>query len=230
MATSAKKLRPSLALEALEDRLALSAAINSYGNLIITGTGQKETAVVSHQVIQSVGYYTVTENGVSHRFRASNVWGGMVVFYGTPGADYFRNDTSLHAVAGGGAGSDTLFGGSESDYLFGGGNSDHLYGRGGDDELRGGDDNDYLFGGSESDKLVGGNGIDHLDGGSGDDQLDGGFDGVHDYLIGGTGADTFWVEGYYNQHSGGTDDRDAPSWDDFNTSAGDKYYYPSYSI
>jgi Ca2+-binding RTX toxin-like protein len=220
MAATATNRRPSLALEALEDRLALSTLINSAGNLIITGTGPKETAVVSHQVIHNVGYYTVTENGVNHRFAAADVRGGMVVFYGTLGADYFRNDTSLHAVAGGGAGNDTLIGGSESDYLFGGGNSDHLYGRGGDDELRGGDGNDYLYGGHGDDKLSGDLDFDHLYGGYGKDGLDGGKDGVRDDLRGGPDADTFWAEWY--QDSLIQVNRDAPLSDDFDSQAGDR--------
>src|SRR5262245_66109082 len=108
MSASTKNPRASVGLETLEDRLALSALINSAGNLVITETGAHVNAVVSHHVVGGNSYYVVTENGVGHRFAESKVWGGLVVFYGTSGNDYFRNDTKLHAVAGGGDGKDYL--------------------------------------------------------------------------------------------------------------------------
>ena len=81
-----------------------------------------------------------------------------------------------------------------------------LYGRAGADTLSGGDGNDFLLGGDSADSLRGGLGGDDLYGDAGDDILDGGADGLagtgtipwnnsndnsRDYLMGGTGSDTY---------------------------------------
>src|SRR5262245_56449117 len=85
--TTKPQQRPQL--ECLEERLALStivlpasAAVNPHGDLVITGTAGKDNVVVSYQVVNNVGYYKVTENGVNHWFSASRVSSGNVYFHG----------------------------------------------------------------------------------------------------------------------------------------------------
>ncbi len=81
------------------------------------------------------------------------------------------NDTLL-----GNDGFDTLMGDFGSDRLFGGNDSDKLSGDVGNDILQGDTGNDFLFGGDGNDRLIGGGSLNHPE---------------IDYLIGGTGADTF---------------------------------------
>ena len=206
-ATTKSQVRSSLALESLEDRLALSTVISPLGNLKITGTDGADHVVVSYQVVNNVGYYKVAENGVNHWFKASDVKGGWVSFQGKGGDDYFRNDTGLCAFADGGAGNDTLVGGRDRDKLIGGDNNDRLFGRGGNDDMDGGDGDDTLDGGAGDDRLFGG---------YGNDYLSGGIDGSHDYLYGGSGADTFFSEPVPPSWA----NRDQPG--DFNSADGDR--------
>ncbi len=138
------------------------------------------------------------------------LWGdwGLDVMYGNQGSDSLS----------GGFDDDTLYGGSENDNLKGEEGNDTLYGEAGNDVLDGGyhvdtlfggDGNDWMIGGTENDALYGGNGNDvltgndgndllfgedgedQLYGGNGNDYLFGGFDGKLDYLVGGSGQDTF---------------------------------------
>jgi Ca2+-binding RTX toxin-like protein len=115
-----------------------------------------------------------------------------IVFQGAHGNDNLYNSTNLPATMFGGAGLDLLVGGSATDLIFGGADVDELHGGAGDDLLEGGDARDFLYGEAGSDTL---------DGGAGDDYLWGGFnpyydpieDNATDFLVGGTGRDTFYL-------------------------------------
>ncbi|MEZ5615815.1 MAG: calcium-binding protein [Rhodocyclaceae bacterium] len=139
--------------------------------------------------------------------------------FGGDGADSIEggfNDDRLY----GGAGGDRIDGGMSADHIEGGARDDTLIGGGGNDELLGGADDDTLYGDAESeddtggffgggkdqlkggagsDKLYGGAGRDVLQGGEGEDTLRGGR-GAADYMVGGTGADT-----YIYRHEDGAD-------------------------
>ncbi|WP_299842085.1 Hint domain-containing protein [uncultured Roseovarius sp.] len=67
---------------------------------------------------------------------------------------------------------------------------------GGDDTITGGDGDDSIQGGNGNDSLDGGDGKDTLDGGDGNDTLLAGFDdGTGDVFIGGSGTDTYQIDG-----------------------------------
>jgi Ca2+-binding RTX toxin-like protein len=88
-------------------------------------------------------------------------------------------------VLDGGAGNDTLDASATNVRA-------EIYGRAGNDILLGGSASDFLSGGDGNDSLRGGRGADVLSGDAGNDRLDdGSADGALDFLIGGTGADTF---------------------------------------
>jgi Ca2+-binding RTX toxin-like protein len=163
-----------------------------------------------------------------------------VLFLGNAGSDVFRNYTSLPSTAYGGSGDDDLSGGSSQDYIYGGfGNdllhggdgNDYLYGGNpsvvedldpsqrdfGTDSLYGGAGNDALSGGYGNDALYGESGLDSLYGGAGNDYLNGGADGLADSLTGGSGADTFQGEWYWDGFL--RRNRDNPM--DFNSGQGD---------
>jgi Ca2+-binding RTX toxin-like protein len=182
-----------LQLESLEDRRLLSCtAVN--GDLVVTASAP-ETVVVTHQVVNNVGYYKVTENGVNHWFADAKLWDEKVIFHGSAGNDYFRNDTWLHAKAYGGKGTDTLIGGWNDDYLDGGDGSDHLFGRAGNDTIYGDDSaaaagDDFISGGAGNDYIDGREGNDIIFGDADNDTLIG-WTG-NDRLYGGTGSDTLW--------------------------------------
>ncbi|WP_346292645.1 right-handed parallel beta-helix repeat-containing protein [Sphaerothrix gracilis] len=98
----------------------------------------------------------------------------------------------------GGTGRDRLIANEGDDVVIGGDDSDLLRGGSGNDQLAGGDGDDRLFGNSNDDVLEGGSGNDLVVGGSGQDQLIGTSSGVasgaeQDVLLGGQGADTFWL-------------------------------------
>jgi len=121
---------------------------------------------------------------------------------GGDGIDYLYGDGG-HDRLSGEDGNDVLFAGSGDDNLLGGAGNDRLVGHGGDDVLSGGsgdddlhglDGDDVLYGSDGDDELEGGDGYDRLYGQAGNDYLDGGTVWVHDYLVGGTGADTFETE------------------------------------
>ncbi|BDM83533.1 calcium-binding protein [Acaryochloris marina] len=121
---------------------------------------------------------------------------------------YLNGDPSsinqFHGEAGndilkGNAFQNLLYGGTGNDTLDGGGGDDFLSGNEDNDKLWGGDGEDQLFGGIGNDILVGGDGYDEIDAGDGDDTifLDVPIEGNNkgDYVIGGTGADTFVIGG-----------------------------------
>lgn len=128
--------------------------------------------------------------------------------YGDSVKSYLNGDPSsinqFHGEAGndilkGNAFQNLLYGGTGNDTLDGGGGDDFLSGNENNDKIWGGDGEDQLFGGIGNDILVGGDGYDEIDAGDGDDTifLDVPIEGNNkgDYVIGGTGADTFVIGG-----------------------------------
>jgi Ca2+-binding RTX toxin-like protein len=106
----------------------------------------------------------------------------------------------------GGQDADTLEGGTGNDRLVGGGGNDTLEGGAGDDDLFGGNGNDRLFAGTGTDTLFGGQGRDELTDGPGSSVLRGqngndtfyldGFDRAEDFIFGGAGRDTAYIDLY----------------------------------
>ena len=186
---SAQSSRTSLGLETLEGR-ANPAAFISNGDLFIIGTGGNDQVDVRTVSVQGREFIQVSQNGTKQFFRTSQVTGGDMIFTGFAGNDTLDDHVStLRLTASGGDGDDTLIGAGGSDCLSGNNGNDTLYGYGGNDTL------------------CGGNGFDRLFGMSGNDTLDGGRDGVHDYLVGGTGADHFRREPIFL----GLGNRDTPA-------------------
>ncbi len=110
---------------------------------------------------------------------------GNDTLYGNDG-----NDELLGA-----SGDDIIFGAGGDDIIEGGLGNDELWGQGDNDTLDGQGGDDYVNGGSGNDSLAGGSGADELNGFTGDDTLVGGTDNSPDRLRGGTGFDTFSVQG-----------------------------------
>ncbi|WP_207458116.1 calcium-binding protein [Azospirillum sp. SYSU D00513] len=69
------------------------------------------------------------------------------------------------------------------------------YGTGGNNQIWRHDGSDIVYGYGGNDTLDGGNGADTVDGGDGNDVLYAGNDADPDRLVGGTGNDTYWVNG-----------------------------------
>jgi Ca2+-binding RTX toxin-like protein len=117
----------------------------------------------------------------------------------------------------GGDRNDKIVGGDDDDYIVGGEGDDQLYGDGtlgtlgdgdgddtiyagkGNDSLHGGEGDDNLYGEDGDDYLWGGAGKNNLYGGAGDDELRSGdsghFSDPTDTLRGGTGNDTYQLDG-----------------------------------
>ncbi len=105
--------------------------------------------------------------------------------FGTTDSDFFFG-TSANDIVSVFSGNDVVFGQDGNDRLYGGEGNDILDGGIGNDKLYGGLGNDYLHGGSSTNELYGE---------AGDDILDG--SGIFsDILIGGTGNDTYIVDGF----------------------------------
>ncbi|GAB5470479.1 MAG: hypothetical protein Kilf2KO_35090 [Rhodospirillales bacterium] len=141
--------------------------------------------------------------------------------FGSSGDEKIIGNTGDNHLAGN-SGNDIIFGGEGADSIYGGAGDDEVETRLGDDTAFGGEGNDTLrsssgnaqmFGDDGDDTLLGRSGSDTLDGGSGIDFLVGGLglpdDTVApDTLIGGTGDDTFFVDGgetLVEDLDGGTD-------------------------
>lgn len=226
----ARFARPSV--EQLEDRVtpAVTATFVA-GVLVVVGDAADNNIVVS---AADNGALQVTEDGATVPIRAffrrpvlANT--ALVVVFGQGGDDAIAADPSLGTVPAafyGGPGNDTLLAGHQgnsllsgdggNDTLQGGGGHDALFGGAGVDDLRGGEGHDLLSGGADDDALNGEGGRDLLLGGFGDDKLDGGQDGAVDVLVGGPGADAFFI-------FDGEDDVLA----DFNPDEGDEVFLPS---
>ena len=129
--------------------------------------------------------------------------------YGGAGNDTLRGGAGLDTLNGD-AGNDKLFGDADADFLYGGDGTDVLDGGAGNDLLQGQAGSDLLYGQAGRDTLYGGAGRDYLNGGADGDVLAGGGaivvngsyrrvnDGAADTLFGGTGADSFFAEPYFD--------------------------------
>lgn len=126
--------------------------------------------------------------------------------HGGDGNDVLLGETGADTLAGE-AGNDSLSGGEGHDALAGGAGNDLVIGDLGDDVISGDDGTDRLFGGGGDDTLSSGStdsaggtantidGADSLSGGDGDDLL---ILGKGDLGVGGSGADTFWLDAASN--------------------------------
>ncbi len=106
-------------------------------------------------------------------------------------AGHDGNDTIYGA-----AGTDFIYGGAGDDFLDGGADfsTDFIEGMDGNDLIRGGAGRDQLAGQGGNDTVVGGEGDDEVFGGDGDDVLIGGDIGFRgDTLVGGEGDDFIWA-------------------------------------
>jgi Ca2+-binding RTX toxin-like protein len=168
------------------------------------------------------------------------IWGGSLgdkidggadldVIYAGDGDDQVE-DESGGCIVFGGAGNDNLIGGPGRDTFYGEDGEDYLGGNDGEDALFGGRDNDVLFGDNGRDSLEGGAGSDQVVGGDGDDTLFGFEYYLHfggtpdndvDLIIGGDGADNFFVR-YVMQD--GVLQSDLRSIDDLTDHEGDQTF------
>jgi Ca2+-binding RTX toxin-like protein len=181
-------------LEALEDRLALSATLGGSpvylqdGQIHISGSGTEfgsgysdGSDADSATVFETLQEYVVNFRNGTYSFAKGEVYAGEVVFKGRSGNDFFQNLTGLRVQAYAGTGLDTIIGGAANDHLDGGLGYDNIDGGGGHDVLFGGYDTSFnkLLGGEGNDTVHGGHGGEVIDGGMGDDYLDGGL-GIDD--------------------------------------------------
>ena len=125
--------------------------------------------------------------------------GGINYVHGGDGNDTLYGGTGTNYMSGEG-GNDLLVASPSStlNYMDGGEGNDVLYAGSGRNYLYGGAGNDTLYGGVGTNYLFGGAGTDTLYGGSGNNVLYGGHDGSTDFLIGGTGHNTFRRDFYFD--------------------------------
>ena len=188
--TAPKPPRFRPAVEGLEGRALMAAAIDPYG-LTVTGTEGNDTITVNTVTRRGRDYFEVNLNGQVSRFLVSRVPDGAVSVGGLGGNDRITGVGSFKQFrAGGGEGNDTLTGGAGNDFLNGGAGNDSLVGLGGNDFLYGAEGDDYLDGGAGNDNLIGTDGNDTLWGGAGDDALSG--RAGQDYASGQDGNDQVW--------------------------------------
>lgn len=145
MKRSIKKARPvsargRLSVQRLESRKLMAADIGLIDTtLSIQGSSMDDVAEVyveSDKVMVNVSSYDQSGQLLSEQakeFSLDDV--GRVVFEGFEGDDVFVNDSSIAAVARGGAGNDTLMGGSGDDLLIGGVGDDLILSGGGNDRV-----------------------------------------------------------------------------------------------
>src|SRR5688572_7007228 len=130
--TATRTARPGL--ETLEGR-ALPAVALVNGVIHIRQTAGNDQAIVD----PTPTGFAVYDNGARTEFTTAQVSGRAIIYFGMAGHDSFTNNSSLRAVAYGGAGNDALVGGAGADALFGEQGHDSLHGRDGADTLKGGD-------------------------------------------------------------------------------------------
>lgn len=180
-----------LGVEALEQRWMPTILPPQGGVIKIVGSAGDDTATVRVEGDQVV----VRQSGPGYveERRAALFSVTRIVFNGGNGNDTFRNDTNCPCSAYGENGNDSLWGGGSNDTLLGGWGDDELAGRAGDDGLQGDGGFDRLYGGFFDGLYVGWGGTWGGRPGENDgaDFLDGGYDGIRDFMFGGTGADTF---------------------------------------
>jgi Ca2+-binding RTX toxin-like protein len=191
-----------LCLDALEPREMFSVnSIGFEGNNLVVKSDNAATSVVVSQTASTVKISDLSANR-AWTFDAGRV--GSVEFRGGAGNDKFVNNVAnLPVRAFGGAGNDYLEGYNGADVFVGGAGGDTLVGYGGNDMMWGDDGDDLLLAGAGNDQLMGGAGNDRLIGHAGTDKFWGetGNDAVvsidaalGEYVDGGAGADTLWVD------------------------------------
>ncbi|WP_425100946.1 calcium-binding protein [Tropicibacter sp. S64] len=159
--------------------------------------GEDTTSTGSDTITGTTGNDTLTGTANSE-----------TIFAG-PGDDIVEAGEGSDGVDGG-TGSDTLNGGIGNDTILGSEGADNIVGGDGSDFLLGGDGDDSIDGGADDDSILGGAGSDTINGGLGDDVLDGGSqsgdDGTGDVLDGQTGDDTLYLgEGDFGTGGSGAD-------------------------
>jgi Ca2+-binding RTX toxin-like protein len=158
-----------------------------------------------------------TEDWITEHWGSDAVGTGMVdeTVLGDDGDNELKGATDNDLLRCG-IGDDSISGGYGDDKLAGGADADTLLGNDGNDWLDGGDGDDWLAGGNGNDRIVGGKGADILDGGKGHDTISGREDpgewekvdylngedgddllllGVGDQATGGSGSDSFALQG-----------------------------------
>lgn len=199
------------------DNLSTSVAVSQNGtNIRISEVGTSRTWDYASSRVGTVEF----QGGAGDDRFVNNVRSLPVIAFGGNGNDYLEGYDGNDQLYGD-SGNDTLVGYGGNDRIWGGDGNDTIRGMAGDDQLNGGSGNDtidgstgndILWGGIGNDVLLGGDGNDQLIGGDGNDQLNGqaGIDklwgeGGSDVLIsidtafgeyvdGGTGSDTLWID------------------------------------
>jgi Ca2+-binding RTX toxin-like protein len=122
----------------------------------------------------------------------NRMWGDEPVWSSGDRADQMFGGSGLDVMYGGG-GDDVMWGYAFSDWLFGEDGNDKIYAGDGMDMAWGGAGDDRIEGGKGDDMLWGDDGADTLFGQSGDDHLHAGDDSKKDFLYGGWGWDTVFM-------------------------------------
>jgi hypothetical protein len=194
---------PFHGVEALEQRVLLSAVLSGPAVLRVDGTNSADViAIVANEaagevtVVQAPGVaantvFTGVTELIVRGFNGDDIISLRPSQQLSPQAtvfDYRQPDGSpMMITVEGGNGDDRIFGSNNTDFLMGGYGADLIRGFGGADFLNGRQGNDIIEGGPGNDQLFGGPGADRLDGGAGHDMLFGGHG--RDIMTGGTGQD-----------------------------------------
>jgi Ca2+-binding RTX toxin-like protein len=200
-----------LDIETLEER-AVPATVyrpsitfhgDTQGNIRIEGTKYVDKVTVTTDTYN----LKITDNYLNktYYFSKQAFADKTIYFSGYDSNDQFENRSSMKTIAWGGAGDDVMIGGHSQDIFDGEAGNDKLYGGGGKDFLMGNTGNDYLDG---SGTLYAGV-YSHA------------YDGVADYLHGGTGADKFKAEWIQDPSSVFVKYKNLDAPADFNSLAGD---------
>ena len=185
--------RLSMAVETLEVRRLLSAALNSAGVLIVTGDPVNANTI-SVGISQDGTSVDVAENSEAvQSFDVTQV--KRVVIIGGAGNDTLTIDQSnnpfdIPAKIFGGAGDDSMTGGGSHEFISGGSGNDTIVAGDGADTVDCGSGNDSAIGGTGDDSIFGGKGADSLSSGDGNDYFNGGQG--KDVITAGSGSDTLY--------------------------------------
>jgi Calpain family cysteine protease/RTX calcium-binding nonapeptide repeat (4 copies) len=152
------------------------------GSMLVVKTDDAATQVTISQVGSKIHISDATTER-SWDYQAGSF--GVVEVQGGKGDDCITNLANVQLRAFGGAGNDRIVGGRLNDQLLGGDGNDVLLGGAGNDQIWGGRGNDHLNGQAGTDRLFGEDGNDVLI------SIDAAYD---DYLDGGNGADTYWID------------------------------------
>ncbi|QEG24053.1 FKBP-type peptidyl-prolyl cis-trans isomerase [Mariniblastus fucicola] len=208
--------RTKLAYGALENRCLLANSVfflNTGTSTLHIQAGETDVvdATYTNEMTISIDTETnelvVTEpDAAEQRFDSADIT--RISYRGTPGDDFFSNETDISTRVVGYAGNDMIFSGGGDDVVIAANGDDTVYPGNGNDYVAGGQGNDHvietdestgndrLFGGPGDDILEGGMGADFVAGHEGNDMLYGGsendsilgHDGL-DQMFGGSGRD-----------------------------------------